>query len=136
MKGIFVLLLLAVASVNCFAIDQNVVQFLEGVGEGIEADFGNITACVSEENTVLSDFNLAYSEIRSGIHHLDLNELAKGIRELSAGVREVSIAMKTCGLATLAVDVEAIANKLESGPTGWVELLAKEALNIFSHLWI
>ena len=108
--------------------------FVRGLGLGLEAEFAkNLTVCIDDENTVLKDFSLAFSYLRHGIDSISVRSVEEGLKLLGEGLFEVRAVFQECGVKEGVSDIEAIAKDLQSGPIGWVELIAKEVLNILSH---
>jgi hypothetical protein len=112
---------------------DQLILFLEGFGEGVVSDLGNLTECVNDTTTMLSDFDQAYVAIRQGINHVNPFEVEKGVRLFSAALKELSLAIGDCGSQELVSDIERIVAQIESGPTGYVRLIVDEILNVFSH---
>ncbi len=46
---------------------------------------------------------------------------------------EVTLVLKVCDVGVIADDIAAIAKELMSGPTGILEVILKESINIFTH---
>eukprot|EP01108_Squamamoeba_japonica_P001755 TRINITY_DN1778_c0_g1_i3.p2 TRINITY_DN1778_c0_g1~~TRINITY_DN1778_c0_g1_i3.p2 ORF type:complete len:215 (-),score=106.26 TRINITY_DN1778_c0_g1_i3:49-654(-) len=115
-------------------VKNDTVLFVRGFGLGLEAEFSkNLTECVDDENDVLADFALAYNYIRGGIDHISIHKLEQGLGELGKAIAAMKSTIVDCGVTEGVHDIERIAQKLQSGPIGWVEVIAKEVLNILSH---
>jgi hypothetical protein len=113
--------------------NDKLVEFLEGFGEGIDSDFGNISICAKDLNITLEDFDDAFRDIEHGIDHLDAAEIKRGIEAFGRGLLELVKALRACGFLTLADDIYKIASELASGAFGIVEVIVKEIINILWH---
>eukprot|EP01120_Amphizonella_sp_Union-15-10_P014656 TRINITY_DN719_c0_g1_i2.p1 TRINITY_DN719_c0_g1~~TRINITY_DN719_c0_g1_i2.p1 ORF type:complete len:191 (-),score=51.74 TRINITY_DN719_c0_g1_i2:45-575(-) len=102
--------------------------FLEGLGYGLEVEIGNVTECAKDLNVTLDDFDAGYTSIRKGIDNWNIFEIEKGLKDWAAGLEESSQVLKVCGAEELAADIEKLAQELQGGVSGLLELLAKEIL--------
>jgi len=111
---------------------KDTVQFLEGFALGLASDFGNVTECANDSSTVVDDFDKAYQEIKNGISHLNVAEVAQGLVDFGSGVQEIAKALEECGDAQLVADIANLGKYLSEGPAGILQLIAKEILNFYS----
>ena len=114
-------------------VEKDFVEFLEGVVEGIGKEM-NVSGCVPETTKAVEAFEAAVEDLDNGFKHKSVKDIYDGLKELGAGFDEVAAAWKDCGgeYAEVAEDIEKIAKQLAE-PEGWIEVIIKEVINIFSH---
>jgi len=112
---------------------SHVVQFLEGFAEGIETTIGNVTECTKDLDITFDDFNISFVHLRYGFDHLNVKEIELGCVYLGKGLEEVSVALHACGLEELAKEIKDLATELSTGVSGIIEVIVKEAVNVFYH---
>jgi len=110
----------------------DLLLFLEGVGEGLVTDFGNLTECVNDSTTLLEDFDKAFTAIDLAIKHKSISELVVALKLFGVGVDELALVLKDCGDAELIAAIADLAAYFAQGPEGVIELIAKEILNVFA----
>lgn len=104
-------------------------QILEGLVEGIEGQFGNITRCIPEEDGAFQDLEKFVSEIGDAIATGNRAEAADAFNKLIAAVSLAQRAAADCGLDDIAADLATIVAELET-PGGWLKLLEQDGWKI------
>jgi len=102
--------------------------FLEGIADGLEIDFGNVSACTRNLNFTIEEFGHSYREIYEGIQKWSLTEIEAGLKEFGASLRTLMQAFSNCGGPQLAKDVSAIVADFSSA-TGVFEFTLQEIEN-------
>lgn len=59
---------------------QDIIEFLEGIAEGLEIDFGNVTQCTSDLNITLDDFEDSWRDLKYGMDHLSKSYIEQGLK--------------------------------------------------------
>jgi len=111
---------------------NDTILFLEGVELGLSADFGNLTECVKDENTIIEDFDKAFAAIKQGFDHMNIPEIAAGLVYFGDALQEMATALGDCGEEQLVEAIANLAKYLSEGPKGILELIAKEILNFYN----
>jgi hypothetical protein len=112
---------------------QDWIGFIEGIALGIESDFGNVTECTQEAEFAYESLERSFQELQEGFRQKSVGLITAGIIDLGFGIQEIGKDLKTCDIGEILEDIEKIAKELSSGVTGIIEVIVKEAVNIFSH---
>jgi len=112
---------------------NDTVQFLEGIELGLAADFGNLTECVNDDNSIIEDFDKSFQQLKQGFDHMNIAEIASGLVYFGDALQEMAAALKDCGEEELVKAIANLAAYLTGGPKGILELIAKEILNFYNN---
>ena len=109
------------------------IAFIEGFALGVESDFGNVTECVQDGKEAFTYLSRSVQELKDGIHRKSVSAITAGIIDLGFGIKELGEDIKACDIKEIIDDIMNIAHQLSSGPSGIVEVIVKEVVNIFHH---
>jgi len=112
----------------------DVLEFVDGIILGMQTSFsGNLTLCVDDETTVMSEFAKGFKLIQQGLDNWSAGDVEAGINQIGYGVIELRAVFQDCGLNATLADLDHIATLLQGGVFGVVEFIASEVLNILEH---
>ncbi|EFA76764.1 hypothetical protein PPL_09515 [Heterostelium album PN500] len=107
-------------------------DFVLGFVAGMEiAMNGNSTECVVESNATFDDFANGFTLIGEGFDHLSASDVEQGIELVGEGLAQIPQILSLCGVTEFIGDIVNVAKELSSGTGGIIEVILKEALNIF-----
>jgi len=110
---------------------QDVLDFLKGVAVGLDVIMGDPAQCVSDFNSLVSDFNDAVQLIAHGIKTLNVKSVMEGLFAFADGVEKVADAFKACGIEKMADSIYKIVTEIKSGQ---IQAFVKdEIIHIWSH---
>jgi len=138
MKAIFALVAIlalvasASAKVSYRSTPGDVVNFIVGVADGLEISMNeNATQCITESGATFDEFVTAFHLIDTGFQKKSVSLVGQGIEDFGLALQEVPVAFQTCGVEKFIQEIQSLAKELSSGTSGIIELVLKEALNIF-----
>ncbi|KAF2071730.1 hypothetical protein CYY_006954 [Polysphondylium violaceum] len=138
MKVIFALVAIlalvasASAKTSYRSTPADIVSFIVGVADGLEISMNeNATQCVTESGATFDEFVTAFHLIDQGFQKKSVALVGQGIEDFGLALQEVPVAFQTCGVEKFVQEIESLAKQLSSGTDGIIEIILKEALNIF-----
>ncbi|KAK5582830.1 hypothetical protein RB653_004418 [Dictyostelium firmibasis] len=133
----FLITLLAIfALFNCSLGNTatNAGEFLLGFAQGVEITLNsNSQACLSGVTSTLDEFQTAFQLIDSGFKSKSVNQVKTGITDLGLAIQQIPVDYEACKITQLVQEIEEIASKLSSGVDGIVDIILKEAVEIWEH---
>ncbi|EGG18144.1 hypothetical protein DFA_06811 [Cavenderia fasciculata] len=106
--------------------------FLLGFVEGIEISTSkHAQQCIADSGRSIKGFIGAYEQIQFGLSHKSVSAIGQGFKTLGNNLKEIPKILEECEVKVLVKEIKGIAQKLESGTAGVIQLLVKEAINIF-----
>jgi len=108
----------------------NVVLFLEGLAEGVETDFGNVTNCTQDLDITIDDFETGFDLISSGLRDWSPSKIRDGLDDWVNGLIEIKVAIDQCGSAEFIADIASIIADFTSW-TGVAEFCYDELTTIW-----
>ncbi|KAM9953007.1 hypothetical protein ACTFIR_008065 [Dictyostelium discoideum] len=112
----------------------NVGEFLIGFAQGVEITLNsNSQACLSGVTSTFDEFQTAFQLIESGFESKSISQVKTGITDLGLAIQQVPVDYDACGITQFVEEIEEIASKLSSGVDGIVDVILKEAVEIWEH---
>ncbi|EGG16146.1 hypothetical protein DFA_09171 [Cavenderia fasciculata] len=109
-------------------------EFLLGFIEGLEISTSSHSrACIADTTRSVSEFVSAYEEISKGFSEKSAHTLGAGFKVMGEALLEVPILWQECDISGFISEIKGLASKLEEGAGGVLDVIIKEAINIFHH---
>jgi hypothetical protein len=102
--------------------------FVKGVAEGMGQQLTNTTACVTDVDIAIADFNAAWADIVYGIKHISVKTIKRALQEFADGIQHVADAFAACGLEKAAEIIKKLVQEIREGKI--IEVVAREAIHI------
>eukprot|EP01132_Coremiostelium_polycephalum_P005135 gene5135-6395_t len=138
MKFIILILALVFASVNVEATrpvettPAEFGQFVLGFVEGLEISMNaNATQCIQQAGATFDDFSNGFTLISIGFKKKSISNVQQGLVDIGLGLQEIPQVLTLCKVEQFVAEIESLAKELSSGTAGIIEVILKEALNIF-----
>ncbi|KYQ99713.1 hypothetical protein DLAC_03653 [Tieghemostelium lacteum] len=140
MKFVATLLVLALIATSAFAASPkdnavaDIADFIIGFADGLEVTLnGNASQCVAQAGTTFDEFSLSYQLIQTGLKKKSASLVGQGIEDFGLALQQIPTVLQICGATEFIDEIKSIAEELASGSAGIIEVILKEALNIFTH---